>query len=182
MQSCEPHNPASETGIIPEILNTLRRVLEPFLASSSPCSSFHTHRIFQGQGGSHRSAFSRPVCYQGHTLLSVLENQITDVTNGKSQVLVVQGDLGRREAAPLSLPKQGIPWQKWRSPSQALKTSSCYLHLLHLLPQGPAQWLQQFSAKAEMMKCSQGWISRSRFGWWEHTQLMPTSKFDDRLL
>lgn len=77
---------------------------------------------------------------------------------------------------------RGFTGRRRRSKSQALKSSSCCLHLLHLVPQGPAQWLQQFSANAEMMKCTQGWISRSCFGWWEHTQLMPTSRFDDRLL
>lgn len=73
MQSCEPHSPALQINIIPdtEMLNTLRRVLEPFWASSSPSSPFHTHRKFQGQGGSHRSAFSRPVCHQGYTAISM---------------------------------------------------------------------------------------------------------------
>lgn len=73
MQSCKPHNPSVEIDIIPdtEILNPLRRVLKPFLSSISPSSPFHTHRMFQGQGGSHRSTFSRPVCHQVYSAVSI---------------------------------------------------------------------------------------------------------------
>lgn len=170
-------------GIIPdtETLNPLRRVLKPYLAFSSPSSLFRTHRTFRGKGAP-TDLLSQGPCVIKGTLLSVLENQITDVTNGKSQVLVVQRDLGRRGLHLFHCQSRAFSGRRWRSKSQTLKNGSCYLHLLHLVPQGPAQWLQQFSANAEMMKYGQGWTSINRFGWWEHTQLMPTSRFDDRLL
>lgn len=73
MKSCNQHSPAQEIGIIPytETLNPLRRVLTPCLASSSPSSQFRNHWMLQGQGGSHRPAFSRPVCHQGYTAVSI---------------------------------------------------------------------------------------------------------------
>lgn len=103
--------------------------LKPCLASSSPSSPFHTLRMFQGQ---EEHAFSRPVCHLGYTAVSI-ENQITDVTNGKSQILDVQSDLGRRELHLCHCQKEGF--RRWRSKPQTLKNSSCYLHLLHLVPQ-----------------------------------------------
>lgn len=56
---------------------TLRRVLGPHLASTSPSPPFHARRTNQGQGGPDTPAFPRPACCLG--CLGILST----VSNGK---------------------------------------------------------------------------------------------------
>lgn len=73
MKSCKPHNPSVEIDIIPDTdIEPPQKGPEALLVLQlSPSSSFHTHRMFQRQGGSHRSTFSRPVCHQGYSAVSI---------------------------------------------------------------------------------------------------------------
>lgn len=151
------------------------------MASSSPSSPFHTHRIFQGQGGSHRSAFSRPVCYQGHTAVSIGKPNYRCDKWEKSSPCCPRRS-GKEGGCTSFTAKAGHSLAKMEESITSSQNQLLLPAFAASATSGSCSRLQQFSAKAEMMKCSQGWISRSRFGWWEHTQLMPTSRFDDRLL
>lgn len=103
--------------------------LKPCLGSSSPSSPFHTLRMFQGQ---EEHAFSRHVCHLGYTAVSIGKPNYRCDKWEKSNPCCPKRS-GKKRAAPLSLPKEGF--RRWRSKPQTLKNSSCYLHLLHLVPQ-----------------------------------------------